>query len=306
MALLRSLAEVKAAAGGAGRLLAGHVNHGLRGDEADADEAWLRAEAERLKIPLEVRRHDTAQLASQQGDGVEAAARSARYELLAEMAEGAGARFVVLAHTRDDQAETVLFRLLRGTGLSGLAGMPFTRPLSSATTLVRPLLASTHADVLAYLQSLGQPYRTDATNTQFDFARNRVRHELIPYLREHFNPEVVDALARTAGMAGEAQGIVDSLAQELLDQCRCEFPPGAKLSLRLAPLTAQPAIVVRESLRIAWREAGLGEQALTSRHWHQLAELSRTAGAALNLPGDLQASRDGDLLVVRASRGEAS
>jgi tRNA(Ile)-lysidine synthase len=303
MALLRALAEVKSTVGGAGRLLAGHVNHGLRGEQADADEAWLRAEANRLNIPLEVRRHDTTKLAEQQGDGLEAAARAARYQLLADMAAGAGARFIAVAHTRDDQAETVVFRLLRGTGLAGLAGMPFTRPLSPVTALVRPLLASSRQDVQRYLQAIGQDYRSDATNERCDFARNRIRNELLPYLREHFNLEVADALVRTAGMAREAQELVDSLARRLLDRCRAEAPPGAQFCLLLAPLVDQAPILVRETLRAAWREAGLGEQSLASRHWRQLAELALSAAdASLNLPGNLQAHRQGDRLVFRAKR----
>jgi tRNA(Ile)-lysidine synthase len=303
MALLRALAEVKAASGGAGRLLAGHVNHGLRGVQADDDEAWLRDEAKRLGVPLEVRRYDTAGLAAQQGDGIEAAARSARYQLLTEMAESAGARFVALAHTRDDQAETVLFRLLRGTGLSGLAGMPFTRPLSLAASLVRPLLACRRADVLAYLQGIDQPYCTDATNAELGFARNRIRHELLPYLREHFSSEVVDALGRTAEIASQSQEIIDSLARPLLEMCRCSGPPDAAVALLAGPLAAQPPLMVCEVLRSAWRQAGLGEQAMTRREWMQLARLVQPSdAAALNLPGGMHASREGDMLVVRAMR----
>ena len=159
MALLRALVAAKASAasvarssGAAGRVFAGHVNHQLRGRGSDDDEAWLREECHRLGVPLVVRRSNTAALAARDGDGIEAAARDERYRLLVEMADEVGARFVATAHTRDDQAETVLFRLVRGSGLRGLAGMPRSRALSPSVTLVRPLLACGREDSRTYLK----------------------------------------------------------------------------------------------------------------------------------------------------------
>ena len=127
------------------------------------------------------------------------------------MAEAVGARFVATAHTRDDQVETALFQLLRGAGLRGLAGMPFSRPLSPSVALVRPLLDCERSVLRRYLASIGQTYRDDATNADPHFARNRVRNELLPYLREQFNPEVDQAIARTADIAGEAERLIESL-----------------------------------------------------------------------------------------------
>ena len=134
MALLRGLLELKRRDGGAGAVHAVHVNHQLRREAAEADEAWVRAECRRLGVPLEVERADVTTLAAKQGDGLEAAARTARYATLTSAAERLGARFVALGHTRDDQVETVLFRVLRGTGLRGLAGMPGMRRLSILRT----------------------------------------------------------------------------------------------------------------------------------------------------------------------------
>jgi tRNA(Ile)-lysidine synthase len=297
MALVRALVEAKRGAGGEGKLLAAHVNHGLRGEASDADQRWLCQQCRDLGVPLEVRHADTAALAAIERDGLEAAARADRYRLLAEIAEAAGARFVATAHTRDDQVETVLFRLLRGAGLRGLAGMRRTRPLSLSVSLVRPLLEVTRADLVAYLEALGRPWREDASNNDPRFARNRLRHELLPFLREHFNADVDAAIARTASLAAEMQSLVERLADELLARSAA---PGAPFALRTAPMADQHELVVREALRQHWRRCGLSEQSMTNQWWRRLAHLALApqGGKKLNLPGNVLAHRDGDLIVL--------
>jgi tRNA(Ile)-lysidine synthase len=303
MALLRALVEAKRRAGGAGNVLAGHVNHHLRGAASDADERWLCQQCRELNVPLDVRREDAAALAAAEGDGLEAAARLARYRLLTDMAEAAGARFVVTAHTRDDQAETVLFRLFRGAGLRGLAGMPRFRELSPSVVMVRPLLDVTRAELEAYLHGLGQSWREDASNANVEFARNRLRHELLPYVREHFNAEADAAITRAASLAAEAQSLVEKLAEGLLAQCAIipyRSDSHHQIALSVAPLIGQPEIVIREAVRQFWRRAGLSEQSMTHQWWRQLTQLalsSETLGK-LNLPGNVLAHREGALLVL--------
>src|SRR3954468_11588552 len=153
VALLCGLAALKQGQG-EGRLIAAHFNHQLRGAESDEDEAFVRRLARELTVDIEVGSGDVRGGAS--GDGLEAAARSARYAFLTETARRSGARYVVTAHTADDQVETVLHRILRGTGLGGLAGIPRVRELTPGQALVRPLLSAGRADVTAYLLSLNQ------------------------------------------------------------------------------------------------------------------------------------------------------
>jgi tRNA(Ile)-lysidine synthase len=301
MALLRVLIAAKLETGGSGRVLAAHVNHGLRGPESDEDESWLREQCQRLGVPLSVRRADPAALAERQGDGLEAAARELRYQLLADMAEEAGARYVAVAHTRDDQVETVLFRLFRGTGLRGLAGMRRTRPLSTSVTLVRPLLACDRAELHRFLEGLGQQWREDPTNQDVSLARrNRIRRELLPYVRAHFNADVDAAVVRAADHVADAQQLVETLAEELLDQCQVDASTDG-VSLHLEALANRPRLLVVEALRQAWRAAGWPEQAMTRHWWRQLAAFSCDAdgGDRLNLPGNVLASREGDRLVLR-------
>ena len=196
---------IKEACGGSGKLHVAHLNHGLRGGEADADEAWLARLCSGLGLPLETAKADVASLAAELGDGFEAAARKKRYEFLQKTAERWGARFVATAHTADDQVETVLQRIVRGTGLAGLAGIPCCRRLSESVVLERPMLSIWRHNVIEYLRRLGQDFRVDSTNVDARYTRNRLRHQLLPLLREEFNSAVDESILRLAKQAAETQ-----------------------------------------------------------------------------------------------------
>ena len=187
MALLRALLAAKQQVGGAGKLFVGHVDHSLRGDDSTADADWLAEQCRRLAVPLFIEKAHVSAIAEVRGDGLEEAARATRYEILARMAETLGVRFVALGHHRDDQIETILFRLLRGSGLRGLAGMPATRPLAPSVAAVRPLLQASRREIESYLQAVGQSSRHDETNLDAELAaRNAIRQELLPQITERF------------------------------------------------------------------------------------------------------------------------
>lgn len=271
VALLRAMAALKR--GGAGGLGAAHLNHQLRGPDADADEAFVVELCRILDLPCETARVPIGRLAAESGDGLEAAARMVRYEFLRETAERLGARYVVTAHTADDQAETILHRIVRGTGLAGLAGMPRARVLSPACTLIRPLLGFRRAELLGYLEALDQPYRSDLSNDDRRFTRNRIRHELLPRLAADFNPGVVDAILRLGYMAREVQDLVAQLVDDLSEQCVVQ-PCAGELRINTRPLAGQPRYLVRELLVTAWRNAGWPLQAMGFTEWDLLAEMA--------------------------------
>ncbi len=291
MALLRILRQIKSQQVGDGRLMALHVNHQLRGAESAADAQWCWKQCEALGIPLEVLTCDTSQYASDSGEGLEAAARAQRYQLLTAAAEQAGVRYLATAHTLDDQVETVLFRVLRGTGLRGLAGIPQTRALTGSVTLVRPLLDCSRSMIVDYLAELGQAYRTDSSNAETQFTRNRLRLELLPLLREQFNAELDSALVRLARQAGQTQQVIESQARRLLEAAECVAKPQA-LVLHCQVFHEQEPLVVCEALRMIWREAGLAQQAMTYEWWNRLGEMVQQPreGAVFNLPGNVRAS----------------
>ena len=202
VALLRALTAVQG--GGSGRIHAAHFNHHLRAAESDADQAFVVELCHGLGIACEVG-HTAGSLAEVPGTGLEEAARAARYDFFRQAAERLGARYLATAHTADDQAETILHRVIRGTGVAGLAGIARVRSLGPAVSLIRPLLGVRRGEVLAYLEELRQPYRRDSSNDDRRFTRNRLRRELLPLLASQYNAGVVEALLRLGSLAGEAQ-----------------------------------------------------------------------------------------------------
>src|SRR5436305_6953667 len=169
-----------------------HLDHQLRGDESTADARFVRELADRLGLPI-VSRCATLPLSG----NLEQAGRRARLAFFSEIIQSGACDRVALGHTRSDQAETVLFRLLRGSGTAGLAGI---RPVTSGG-IVRPLLDVNRAEVETYLRDRGIGWREDSTNASRRFARNRIRHELLPQLCRDWNPEIAESLARTADWA---------------------------------------------------------------------------------------------------------
>jgi tRNA(Ile)-lysidine synthase len=294
VALLRALAALKT--GGAGRLCAAHLNHQLRPDAAD-DERFVVDLCGRLRVACEVERVAVARLAEESGDGIEAAARRARYRFLEQVAGRLGARFVATAHTADDQAETVLHRILRGTGIRGLAGMARVRPLGHAT-LIRPLLGVRRTELLAYLDSLAQPYCRDPSNLDLRFTRNRIRRRLLPRLQRQCSKDVVESLSRLGELAGQAQDVVDRLVDAWFECCvTIDAPDAARIELggrsRRADIPVchaghdpagrqecLPSYLLRELLMAVWRRMGWPQQAMGSVKWQELADMAASAAPA--------------------------
>jgi tRNA(Ile)-lysidine synthase len=291
VAMLRLMADAKRRAGGAGRLIVAQLHHGIRPVESAADVAWLADLCQRLELPCEIGAADVPGLANRAGDGIEAAARAARYQFLRETAERFGARFVAVAHTADDQAETVLHRFLRGTGIGGLAGMPRSRPLSPAVQLVRPLLDVRRYQIEQYLAAIGQEFRTDATNADRRFTRNRLRHELLPLLRADFNPDVDAALTRLAEQAAEVQQLITPMAEALVERAIQIEPDRLRIDRR--QLAAEPPPLVREACKLAWIAMGWPLQRMGFDEWQQLHSLiTAEISGPLNLPAGMRAEAD--------------
>jgi len=209
VALLRALVEL-VEEDFAATLLVAHLNHGLRGPAADADQQFVENLARRLGLECETGRAGVRAEAAARGLGIEEAARDSRRRFLAEVARRRGARKVALAHQADDRVETVLFRILRGTGVEGLAALAPRAPLApeEGIEIIRPLVRVTRSDCLAYLAAIGQAYREDETNQSDAHARNRLRNELLPLLATSFNESVDQAILRLSDQAVEAAEVL--------------------------------------------------------------------------------------------------
>ena len=179
------------------RLSVVHLDHGIRGASSQADAEFVRGLANRFALPFHFRKADVPAI----DDNLEQAARGVRYDFFRELIASGAVDRIATGHTRSDQAETVLYRVLRGSGLSGLAGIrPVTRD-----GIVRPLLGCTRIEVEAWMKDRGIAWREDESNSSRAFARNRIRHELLPQLRQEFNPRLDDALANLAVLAADEE-----------------------------------------------------------------------------------------------------
>jgi tRNA(Ile)-lysidine synthase len=284
-------------------LILAHLNHQLRGAESDADEAFTADLHHRLvsagvpAVALRLGRIDVAAQARAEGANLEATARRVRYHWLADAAREAGARWIATGHTADDQAETVLHRLLRGTGLQGLRGIAARRELEAGVGVVRPLLQTTRSEIIAYLCQLNQPFREDSTNRDLAFTRNRIRLELLPYLAERYNPAVATALARLAQQADEIYLDEEAAAVNLLSAA--ELPrAGTMLVFDRGRLASAPRRLTRAALRFAWARESWPLDAMSYEAWDRLASLVCNDVGGLDLPGRIHARIRGQVLQI--------
>lgn len=278
-----------------------HLNHKLRGAAADGDAAWLQATCHQLQVPLQVGEIDVAALARESSQGIEEAARNARYAFLEQTAAQFKCSHIAVAHTADDQVETVLHHMMRGTGLAGLRGMPRERRLESGAILVRPLLDVTRSQVLEYLQSLGQDFREDESNADETYTRNRIRRMLLPLLEREFQPDIRQTLLRLADQAGEAQEAIEALAADLYERVVERKSSNGECRLLWQPLASQPRHLIRELFAFIWRQESWPRQNMGFDQWNRLAEIALHGGAAI-LPGRIDVRRSGKHVILARER----
>jgi tRNA(Ile)-lysidine synthase len=268
VALLLALLEV-APEGRADLLTVAHAEHDLRESAAD-DGLFVAALAGRLGLRFATRR--LAVRDDRDGEGIEARARRLRYEFLADVAREAGARHVVVAHTADDQAETILHRALRGTGLSGLAGMASARELCDGVALLRPLLGMRREQVRGYLRGTGEAWCEDETNDDTRHARNFLRQEIIARAEAGPCPAATESLVRLGEQASRVAGAIASAAEHLLSRHTRRQPDGG-VALDATPLLGLDRHLLAEVFVALWRREGWPQRDMTARHYGRLADL---------------------------------
>ncbi|HXG32263.1 MAG TPA: tRNA lysidine(34) synthetase TilS [Bryobacteraceae bacterium] len=251
------------------RLSVLHLDHRLRGEASRADAEFVRQLAAGLSLPFYPGEADVRSLREATGENLEQAARNARRDFFLGFLRSGLLDRVALGHTRSDQAETVMFRLLRGTGLSGLAGiLPVT-----AEGFVRPLLEVSRPEVLAYLGSRGLSWREDATNRDPALARNRIRHQLLPALQRDWNPRLEAALARLAALAQEEEDYWRAETDRL--EAAHAVRRGRAYFVRVRPLSELPRPVARRLVRRLIERARGDLRRIEYEHVEQALELAR-------------------------------
>jgi tRNA(Ile)-lysidine synthase len=284
--LLRDLAEN-------GRFtLAGlaHLNHGLR-PTADRDERFCRDLADRLHLRIAVKKEDVKGYARGRNLSVEDAARRIRYDFLEQVADAFGADRIAVGHTQDDQAETFLLKLIRGAGLTGLAGIHPRRG-----RIIRPLLDAARGDLRRYLSGVGEHWIDDESNEDLANPRNRIRHRVLPELDCAVGASTSPAIARAAGLVREDTEWLDELAEHRYEQLAQTSEDG--VTIEAAGLSAEPAPVRRRVLLKALRVAAGGREVGLDHVEAAAAALAGSAGGA-DFPGGRVELRRGKLVLIQ-------
>lgn len=268
------------------KISAAHFNHKLRGEESDRDEAFSRALCDKLGVPFYCGSGDVAAYASMHKTGTEEAARALRYAFFEETAGGIPNSRVATAHNADDNAETLLLNLARGSGLRGMGGIPPVRGI-----YIRPLLCLTRAEILAYLAENGLEHVEDSTNAEDDYARNRLRHAAMPALRS-VNENCARLMLESAGRAREDEAFLLSLALDTLEpklEERSVCVSASRLGSAARPLSSR-------AVRFAAERFGVK---LSAAHVDLVLSLAAASpSASLPLPGGLGAWRVYDGLYI--------
>jgi tRNA(Ile)-lysidine synthase len=303
VALLRLLAELRPQLGIV--LSAVHFNHRLRGKASDADERFVAALAEELGVTLHIGRGHVAEKAKREKANLEDAARRSRYAHFHKLSQQGIVEIVLTAHTMDDQAETVLAHILRGTGIFGLAGI---RP--AAGPIRRPLLAFRREELRQYLRQKRQRWREDASNRDTSRTRARMRKTLLPLLIRKFNPAAVEHLAGLAKRSLEEATLLDALCEQLVQKLVSFAPSGAQIGIRelLDPLgMSDPEALSALRPRLIQAIVARAKQRpgqLSSEHLAAVVRLARRGepGKRLQIPGGLEVLRERQTLVFQPRR----
>lgn len=268
---------------GWGRYSVCHVEHGLRGEESLRDMELVQRFCAEHRLPCYVEQVDVRGLAASEHLSIEAAARRLRHKALKETMQLVKANAIVFAHNLDDQAETVLLRLLRGTSLTGLCGIRGEGQMG-----LRPFLELRHRQLAQYCELMGVAYCHDSTNDDLAYTRNRVRHELMPYLEQHFNSNVKETLARMAEQLGPEEELLARQALEAYAAAKLEGEELGRLAFAGAKLLKLPTALRRRVLRQAYYSLAFTELDYERTMAVEKLLINGTGGKLVQLPGDVR------------------
>jgi tRNA(Ile)-lysidine synthase len=301
VALLRGLLGLKDALGvSQSQLAVAHLNHGLRpcsGTDAD----FVAQLCDEFEVDFYGEKVDATASSVPTSDGIEAWAREIRYRFLKETAGRIGARYLMTAHTLNDQAETVLFRLLRGTGWRGAAGIAAAQAITQDLTLLRPMLSVTRDNVIDYLSGLGQSFVVDPSNSTADFTRNRIRNEVIPLLDDVMTRHTAPQLARFAGQMQHWMTWIHAETARWSTSC-VAMDSEIRIRINTEAFRQVPPVFQAEVIRSVWIRQGWPQQKMTEHHWNRCVELALSVPSGENMlfPGGIQAEiKDHQLWLTR-------
>jgi len=284
-ALLYAIQALKAEGILSAELLCAHINHQLRGAEAERDEDFVIAQAGELNLQVTTKRVDVRSFARSKSQSIEPAARNLRIERLVDIAKTSNCKWVATAHQKNDNAETILHRLLRGTGFRGLGGIRPVQGFDSDIKFVRPLLCVRREEIIEYLKERDLKWRTDHTNYDCTYRRNYIRHRLIPALQQDCTGSIVEELFELSRSAQRFYSLVCSHAEKAwLQLAECD---SSNVKLNLQKFLAESPAVKVELVRRSLGTLGSGERDFTQRHYMAILQLAeqRIGNKRIELPG---------------------
>ncbi|MCD7882779.1 MAG: tRNA lysidine(34) synthetase TilS [Lachnospiraceae bacterium] len=276
-------------------LMVVHVEHGLRGQESLDDAAFVEALCESWQVPRRVVHVDVPALSLAEGMSHEEAGRAARYRIFEETAAECQAQRIAVAHNQNDQAETVLWNLARGSGLKGLGGI---RPVQGK--LIRPLLFFSRDEIEEYLRAEGLSWRTDRTNLETEFTRNRIRLSLLPQMERELNRQSARHIAEAAGRLQKVQEYLDQRTEAAAARCiLTDEAMGSAVHILLEPFGKEEPLIREELLKRAIQMCAPGMKDIGAVHLDMLTRLAEMdCGKRMDLPGGIRAEREGQIIRI--------
>lgn len=278
---------------------AAHVNHGIRGEEADRDEEFCRLLAQRLGVRFFSERFNVPEIAESTGESIETAARRIRYEYFDRLMKEHGIKQLATAHNADDNLETVIFNIARGTGLGGICGIPNCRPAENGW-VVRPILNMEKSEIIEYCHNNSLSFVTDSTNTDTDYTRNKIRAEIIPVMRQ-INSAAVRNAARMSETLRDDALCLDSMAERFVKEPREEY------AIETERICNAPAAIINRALMRIYGEISNGKS-LEQTHVNALRALAQKAvpHSSISLPCDIEGVIENRKLCFRKKAPKAA
>ena len=285
VALLHVLKELRESIGI--ELFGAHINHGLRGSDAKADADFSKELCNKWGVPFFLKEVNVKALSENWKKSEEEVGRWIRYSFFNEVLAQIHGNLIATAHHKNDQAETILFHIIRGTGMQGLSGM---KPIRDGL-LIRPLLDVSRKEIDDYIQEQGLAYRVDSTNANFTYTRNRIRNELIPTIIADFNPSIVDGLARMGNIIQEEDGFITQYCNDLYKECSVQTDE--YVDLHIDKLNTYHSAIRKRLIRLALSAVKKDLEGIGYYHIEDIVALSTQShvGAILTLPGGIRVKK---------------
>ena len=273
-----------------------HLNHGFRGEEAKREAQFVEDIAQKLELPCEVKTVDVPAYKRKNSLSSQEAARVIRYQFLENVREHFQAKKIALGHNADDQAETLMMWLLRGSGLRGLSGIPPVRE----GVIIRPLIETTREEIEAFLKERGIPFVVDSSNQQIHYLRNRLRHELFPLLRENYNPQLVKNLVQTASILRTEDECLEAIARDSLKKIIVSEERGSVI-VDIKSFLALPLAIQLRCLRSALGQVKGDLRRISSTHLYDIIKVvsNDEPNKVLKLPEGIRVEKSYHYLIVK-------